>query len=702
MKGGQLIAKGTYGCVFRPQLLCKGDTVRGDGVSKLIERKNAIEEVKEQTIVDSIDPEFKFHLKPPKMCDIGDLDTTEDSLDRCGMVSHLSLEGLKEKYVILQMTDGGVSLGKHVNTLGSSKDLLLFPQLRMGHLEDLFLKMRNLFVGLVEFEKNEFIHLDIKPDNIVYNEEEGRFNFIDFGLSHSSKNIWKLIDERNFIFRSGYFVVPLETSLIFKNYDNAREIRDIFSEKARFLFFARKLRYSKRSSYKYMDMLTSEDIYLKLLIEHVDSYNDILQKYTDSELLKRLAQNIDTYSMGIVLIDLFTGLYGKKYQFQRKRPFTHEILKEISEFIDLLIHPDLSVRLTPTKALEYYDNIVFRLSGNQPPLNSGAAAAASGYGEYTNTGVIDIIKTTPTGSAAAADIEIFMDPLEEKIKSIIKEKLNKPVFKKLADIKTFIKTGSIEDLTGEKFSFIHALAYYARDYIKYFKYLMKLPGLDVNLEASKFTPLIIAAYNSGSKSSEEAVKLLLDHPEIDVNKRGQYNRSALFYAVQEAKLTSTENTVRLILDHMDTEIDIKDDDNDTPIIVAVSMAYECSSIRVVNMLLNVPDIDINNKGKLGKTALIYGITTKNSMSNTNYELVKMILEIPETTVDINIKDDSGKQAIDYALEMDDTKVIQLLNSYNQSGGRRKLRKNKRRKTIKNMKSKIKKGKRKSIRRKSKK
>ena len=46
-KGGKAIASGGFGCVFKPALLCKGERKRANGVSKLMYKNYAEEEMKE-------------------------------------------------------------------------------------------------------------------------------------------------------------------------------------------------------------------------------------------------------------------------------------------------------------------------------------------------------------------------------------------------------------------------------------------------------------------------------------------------------------------------------------------------------------------------------------------------------------------------------------------------------------------------------
>ena len=46
-KGGKVLASGGFGCVFSPQLKCKGKTLKKRGISKLMKKEYAVDEYEE-------------------------------------------------------------------------------------------------------------------------------------------------------------------------------------------------------------------------------------------------------------------------------------------------------------------------------------------------------------------------------------------------------------------------------------------------------------------------------------------------------------------------------------------------------------------------------------------------------------------------------------------------------------------------------
>ena len=82
----------------------------------------------------------------------------------------------------------------------------------------LILAFSELLLGIIKMNKNNYVHLDIKPDNILYNSELNKLSIIDFGLSfkiESSKN--KLnSDKKGKILNHNYPYFPPEFKIYFK------------------------------------------------------------------------------------------------------------------------------------------------------------------------------------------------------------------------------------------------------------------------------------------------------------------------------------------------------------------------------------------------------------------------------------------------------------------------------------------------------
>jgi len=211
MIGGKKIGEGSYGCVYRPPLRCKGQTGRrpDNMVSKLMLKEHALEEMIENERINQIDKEFIYHLPPPQECVPEYPTLKDDNLFRdCGIIQDhridINQKGWDDKLLVLQMVDGGHSLYDFLqrNRRLEAKEVPRF-------LKD----FENIIYGLNHMKKHDYLHFDIKPDNLVVKNMDGkyRFNYIDFGLSIHYNRIRSLA---KFDFQRGYFIRPMEVVLL--------------------------------------------------------------------------------------------------------------------------------------------------------------------------------------------------------------------------------------------------------------------------------------------------------------------------------------------------------------------------------------------------------------------------------------------------------------------------------------------------------
>lgn len=210
-RGGNMVAKGSYGCVFKPPLKCKGKPNRIDGyVSKLMTREHAENEINEQDEVDEIDPDYNFHLKVGEVCVPEVPDEPTDDLLRGCYLHGFNLNDIYDQphfndYVNVHLEDGGVGLYDFLRTSPEMKndkkcELMLYDFTR-------------ILFGLNEFFKNKMGHFDIKTNNIVYDVTKNRFNYIDFGYTSTYADF---LDE-HIDWGKTYFVNPVER--IVANFD---------------------------------------------------------------------------------------------------------------------------------------------------------------------------------------------------------------------------------------------------------------------------------------------------------------------------------------------------------------------------------------------------------------------------------------------------------------------------------------------------
>jgi serine/threonine protein kinase len=218
-KGGKIIGTGSYGCVSRPQIPCKGKAAAPGKISKYMARRYSGKEIDEYKKIQAIDPTFEFHLQNPeqcdpdydqpavleeiKGCDIDEIKPIRSYLDIINPVNaalplpentvnapgHTSInikEFLSQNMTLLVEPDGGNDLSK-LEEGGQSKLVIL----------RLLVECRRLFNGVMVMDRNKFNHMDIKPENVVYDMGSNRLNFIDFGLSDFQSEYRSIVDGWN-------------------------------------------------------------------------------------------------------------------------------------------------------------------------------------------------------------------------------------------------------------------------------------------------------------------------------------------------------------------------------------------------------------------------------------------------------------------------------------------------------------------------
>jgi serine/threonine protein kinase len=180
------IGKGGFGCVYYPALPCKKksntrrikNALRNNNfsrtVSKLLSGKEAAQELILAEKLRPLDPEFKYFLYPSD-------DTCEP---RKSNMNHCAEEG---PAIEANNTEAPPKLvfsrfgGTPLNKFKVSFDII----------KPFFKSITNLFEGLIILYENQYLHCDIKGDNILVLEQNGEYilRYIDFGLSGSLADV---------------------------------------------------------------------------------------------------------------------------------------------------------------------------------------------------------------------------------------------------------------------------------------------------------------------------------------------------------------------------------------------------------------------------------------------------------------------------------------------------------------------------------
>ena len=180
-KGGKAIDSGTYGCVFKPALKCKGKT-RKKGVSKLMIDKNAMSELQLLEPIYSlmtIYPNIQKYILIPTLQDvcIPDTLTSSDLNSFDNVCNRLYTYGYNTSTInsrlsdlkLLFMQDGGITVEEYIQGLHTQHIIHV-----LKGLHDIY---KNV---IIHMNDNGFYHSDIKDNNILV--KHNSLKLIDFGL----------------------------------------------------------------------------------------------------------------------------------------------------------------------------------------------------------------------------------------------------------------------------------------------------------------------------------------------------------------------------------------------------------------------------------------------------------------------------------------------------------------------------------------
>ena len=215
----KVVGEGSYGCVHKPPLNCKGKRkqVKGDNhVSKILTKHNGQDELNEFFLISSADKNGEYHLGHPGHCIPSKIDTNMRAIKDCERLqrnhkneydTYIYKEDMDE-FMLLIMKDGGYDIEQFAKQFKKQQ-----PNTEnMKQVRDFLIEGFRLIEGLDLFLDHGIIHHDLKSQNIVYNPKENRINFIDFGLMNKISNVRREAENSEYGF-GVHWSFPFEISL---------------------------------------------------------------------------------------------------------------------------------------------------------------------------------------------------------------------------------------------------------------------------------------------------------------------------------------------------------------------------------------------------------------------------------------------------------------------------------------------------------
>jgi serine/threonine protein kinase len=341
----KVIGKGSYGCVHKPSLRCKNNTVKTykNKISKFMFAKHAKTEMKEYKTIQNADPKHKLYLGKPVKCSPNNDSENEVAIRECGFGSWTS-----KTHSLLVMGDGGENLSdfamrftRNPQTPENKKKMELF-----------WIEAQRILYGLTVFLQNDIVHHDLKAQNIVYNEEKNRINFIDFGLMTSKQKILEECKQSKYDLAIPHWSFPFELQLMNKRHFNrvanynrnlkeryvANVVEEIMNGNVKYFFSELFGNFSK--SIQDVNISFAMRCFKDFVLDDFNDYDYILNKSINT---------IDIYGAGIGL----TKVLSNTSQF-----IDHSLANDLNEFFETMITNYLPSRVEPLEAVHQYEAIL--------------------------------------------------------------------------------------------------------------------------------------------------------------------------------------------------------------------------------------------------------------------------------------------------------------------------------------------------------
>jgi len=190
-RGGEPIASGGYGCVFKPALKCKSSDKVYDGVSKLMKKVHAEEEMNVVRNIAEIKtiPNYKdfFVIDGMKICEPDELNerdlrnfdevctnlTDDSDNSEQGAYNAYSVNNQLESLNVIQLPDAG----KETSDIMSERH---FGEKELYEFNENMIKL--IEGAVIPMNEKGIYHGDLKDSNILYGHDN-KLRIIDWGMS---------------------------------------------------------------------------------------------------------------------------------------------------------------------------------------------------------------------------------------------------------------------------------------------------------------------------------------------------------------------------------------------------------------------------------------------------------------------------------------------------------------------------------------
>jgi serine/threonine protein kinase len=338
----EIIAKGSYGVVITPSVNNVTETIFENNkvyiphkyIGKLFNKDNKEDFEKELFIMKRI---------------ISIIDYEKFTVPIIN-ASRISIKELKDEPDILKSLDKTVELYQIVYQYGGTSITSKLQILNISF--SVFIHMiSNFYSGIRKLHNANIIHRDIKPVNVLYDDENKKLNLIDYGLSCDVDNVYR--DNKDDIYILGYMYMynPPEFYVAYLLYENMKKgksfeesidlsfkIMTNYSKELEIFYYEHYYKYNQYEPYNiYSYRQAFQQMLDHIKLQNINTFDELFTKditfksdvYSSSFILKSLKKHI--IFENVMQRQIFNELHNMTYDLN---PFTRKNIDEILEFIN--------------------------------------------------------------------------------------------------------------------------------------------------------------------------------------------------------------------------------------------------------------------------------------------------------------------------------------------------------------------------------
>jgi len=349
-KNPSVVGEGTYGCVHKPPMKCKHqDNIDDPSIaSKLMKDLDAKKEMKEFELIQYVDANNYFHLGKPSICKADSTLGNKEAIVKCTKSNFKA--DLVSKYSLLLIKYGGLDLEKYGTKI---KEMTMNVENRR-HVEHFWMDISRIMFSLKVMNDSRIVHHDLKHQNIVYNQETGRANLIDFGLMTTKEKIQRASNRSIYDFGILHWSFPVEIELLNKNkFESVLQTRNTKEE-----YFSQVLNHVQLNHKYFFNCIIqpqpgTED-YKREMKSHITSFLQMLimlKRSEYNEFVQKCMNTIDVYGTGIGLLYVL---------YRSKRFLSDEFFNDLKTLFLSMVQQNVFLRISPDDLIVQYEHLLLK------------------------------------------------------------------------------------------------------------------------------------------------------------------------------------------------------------------------------------------------------------------------------------------------------------------------------------------------------